>query len=89
MSSNLLDRLGMAGVTQGIHRCVVINWFRIGVGRVVFGNVADLLYAAGAALLVVAVARAASRSSPVLSTIRRYSTHASGGHWGQDPALLA
>jgi lipoprotein signal peptidase len=62
LTSNLLDRLGMARLTQGIDRCVVINWFRIGVGRVLLGNLADVCYAAGLALLVLAVARAGGRA---------------------------
>jgi lipoprotein signal peptidase len=69
LTANLLDRIGMAGLTQGVRGRVVVNWFDIGVdgvgvgtGGVHFGNVADMCYAAGTAMLLVAAARGAGRS---------------------------
>jgi lipoprotein signal peptidase len=61
-SSNLLDRLGLAEITQGAHGRVVVNWFYLGIGRVRLGNVADLCYVVGTALLLVAATRAATRA---------------------------
>ncbi|MBO0728149.1 MAG: signal peptidase II [Acidimicrobiaceae bacterium] len=52
LTSNLLDRLGMAEITQGVKGRYVVNWFVVSLGRVQFGNVADVCYAAGVALLI-------------------------------------
>lgn len=54
LTSNLLDRLGLAGVTQGARARTVVNWFDVGVWRVNVGNVADCCYVAGSALLLAA-----------------------------------
>jgi lipoprotein signal peptidase len=68
LTGNLLDRIGMAGLTQGERGRVVVNWFDIrvdwvdiGYGGVHFGNVADLCYAAGTGLLFIAAACVVSR----------------------------
>jgi Signal peptidase (SPase) II len=62
MASNLLDRLGMAVVTQGVQGRVVVNWFTVGVGRFRLGNIADLCYIGGASILLAAASTAGLRA---------------------------
>lgn len=54
MSSNLLDRLGLASLTRGVHGRFVVNWFDLGAWRIYVGNVADCCYVVGCALLMAA-----------------------------------
>jgi hypothetical protein len=52
LSSNLLDRLGMDYLTQGVHGRLVVNWFDTGMWRIYVGNIADCCYVVGSVLLV-------------------------------------
>jgi hypothetical protein len=76
LTSNLLDRLGLAGVTQAARPRTVVNWFDVGVWRVNVGNVADCCYVVGAGLLLAAGLLVAGRSVwarlvPVVQTTAR------------------
>lgn len=63
LTSNLIDRLGMAHITQSLEGRYVVNWFRFRVDRFQFGNIADLCYALGTGILVfAALARAARKA---------------------------
>jgi Signal peptidase (SPase) II len=62
MTSNLLDRLGLAMMTQGVQGRVVVNWFTVGVGRLRLGNLADLCYIVGSSMLLVAAGAAGHRA---------------------------
>jgi hypothetical protein len=52
LASNLLDRLGLAAVTQGATERGVINWFNLGLGSLGAGNIADFCYVTGTMLLL-------------------------------------
>lgn len=62
LSSNLLDRLGLDHVTQGVRGRVVVNWFYVGDWRLTLGNVADFCELAGVVLLVASAMFLARRS---------------------------
>lgn len=75
LTSNLLDRLGLAGVTQGARPRTVVNWFDVGVWRVNVGNVADCCYVVGSLLLLAtglfAAARFLARLAPAMPAATR------------------
>lgn len=52
LASNLLDRLGLATLTQGVSERGVINWFNFGFGSLGAGNIADFCYVTGTLLLL-------------------------------------
>lgn len=62
LSSNLLDRLGMDVLTQGVHGRFVVNWFDVGLWRIYVGNVADCCYVVGSLLLFAAACAWAAAS---------------------------
>lgn len=56
MTSNLLDRLGLAAVTQGVKERGVVNWFQFGFRFVRVGNIGDCCYVVGILLIVIGAA---------------------------------
>jgi lipoprotein signal peptidase len=61
LASNLLDRLGLATLTQGVPERGVINWFNFGFGSLGAGNIADICYVTGALLLLAGAAEHVAR----------------------------
>jgi lipoprotein signal peptidase len=57
LSSNLLDRLGFATLTDGARERAVVNWFWLGLGPFKAGNIADCCCGIGVLLLLVAASR--------------------------------
>lgn len=68
MTSNLLDRLGLAAITQGVKERGVVNWFQLGFHSVRVGNVADCCYLIGILLTIIG---AASRLKWSIETTKR------------------